>query len=76
MATNQNLPIESILSNHGFASIDDAREANVFHACGACGSIKSCNPGEGRTREEERDLLIANYEGIDECCTDGDDHIL
>lgn len=64
------------LDAHGIASIDDAREQNIFFVCHACGSVKSCTPGEGRTREQERDLLIATYEGMDECCEDGDNSIL
>ena len=76
MTSNQNLTVDEALALHGFASIDDAREANVFHVCHACGSIKTCTPGEGRTREQERDILIATYEGMDECCDDGDDSIL
>jgi len=68
--------VASVLSTHGFASVDDAREANVIFGCLECGSIKSCAPGEGRTREQERDLLFAHYEGIDECCDPGDNFVL
>jgi hypothetical protein len=64
------------LADHGFASIDDAREANVFFVCHECHSIKTCEPAEGQTREEQRDLLIQNFWGMDVCCEDGDDSIL
>lgn len=76
MTNTENPTVESILSAHGFASIDDAREGNVIFGCFECGSIKCCTPGEGRTREQERDILIATYEGIDECCDPGDNFIL
>lgn len=64
----------SILASHGFASIDDAREANVFHVCHACGSIKCCTPAPGQTREEQRDILLDNFDMM--CCEDGDESIL
>jgi hypothetical protein len=76
MTTATESPVLSILASHGFASIDDAREGNVIFVCHECGSIKCCTPGEGRTREQERDILIATYEGIDECCDPGDNSIL
>lgn len=76
MTNTENPTVESILSAHGFASIDDAREANVIFGCFECGSIKSCTPAPGETREEQRDALFANYEGIDECCDPGDNSIL
>lgn len=64
------------LAQHGHASIDDAREAGVFFLCFGCGSVKVCTPAPGQTREEQRDLLIANFEGMDECCDDADNTIL
>lgn len=76
MTSNQNLTVDAALAHHGFASIDDAREANVFFVCHACGSIKTCAPAEGQTREEQRDLLIETFFGMDECCDDGDNSIL
>lgn len=76
-ATNaQQADCLTALSAHGFASIDDAREANVFFVCHKCGSIKTCAPAPGQTREAQRDALIANFEGMDECCDDGDNSIL
>lgn len=76
MTNTENPTVESVLSTHGYASVDDAREEGVFFGCLVCGSIKSCTPGEGRTREQERDLLIATYEGMDECCDPGDNFII
>lgn len=64
------------LSAHNIGSIDDAREAGIFFVCHKCGSVKTCTPAEGQTREEQRDLLIENFEGMDECCEDGDNSIL
>lgn len=76
MTNTENPTVLSVLAAQGFASIDDARAANVFFGCHECGSIKVCDPGKGRTREQERDLLIATYEGMDDCCDPGDNFIL
>lgn len=76
MTTATESPVLSILASHGYASIDDARADNVIFVCHECGSIKSCTPAPGETREEQRDALFANYEGIDECCDPGDNSIL
>jgi hypothetical protein len=76
MTSNQNMTCDEALALAGFASIDDAREANVFFVCHACGSVKVCTPAPGQTREEQRDMLIADFEGMDECCEDGDNSIL
>lgn len=64
----------AVLADHGYASIDDAREDNVIRVCHECGSIMVCTPAEGQTREEQRDLLLDNYDLM--CCEDGDESIL
>lgn len=74
MTTATSTPVLSILASHGFASIDDAREANVFHVCHACGSIKTCTPAPGQTREEQARVLLDNFDMT--CCEDGDESIL
>lgn len=72
MTSNQNLTFEAVLSIHGFASVDDARAENLFHACGACGTVKSCTPAPGQTREEQVTILRENFDLT--CCEDGDDY--
>lgn len=79
MTTTQNATIvtlyptvEAVLALHGIASVDDAREENLFRACGGCGSVQSCTPAEGQTREEQAALLLENYD-LD-CCPDADDY--
>lgn len=75
--TNTEQPtVSSVLAFHGFASIDDAREANVIFGCLECGSIKTCTPAPGQTREQQRDLLFSDLSGVDECCDPGDNFIL
>lgn len=74
MTTTENTsPVLSALAFHGFASIDDAREANVFFVCHECQSIKVCAPAPGETREHQRDMLLADFAGMDECCGDDSD---
>lgn len=59
--------VEAILFQHGFDSIDDAREANVAFGCFECGSIASVTPTEESTREMQRDLIDWS------CCDPGND---
>lgn len=77
MATDtntQSLSLDAVLAHHGYASVDDAREDNIFHACGACGSVKSCTPAPGQTREEQVAVLRENFDLT--CCEDGDDYYM
>lgn len=74
MTNTENHTVESVLSAHGFASIDDAREANVAFGCLGCGSIMSVTPTATSTREQQRDVLHANF--VLSCCDDGDEFLI
>lgn len=63
--------IDFYLAQHGYASVDDAREDNVFHLCYGCGSIQTCTPAEGQTREEQVAILREHLDLT--CCEDADD---
>lgn len=64
--------VMAVLALHGIASVDDAREENLFRACGGCGSVMTCTPAEGQTREAQAAILRENFD-LD-CCPDADDY--
>lgn len=64
------LTVSSVLAHHGFASIDDAREANVAFGCLACGSIAAVTASNEDERAAQRDLIDWS------CCDEGDDFVL
>lgn len=66
--------VEAVLALHGYASVDDAREDNIFRACGGCGTVQSCTPAEGQTREEQAAILRENF--YLDCCPDADDYYM
>lgn len=74
MTNTENPTVESILSAHGFASIDDAREANVAFGCFGCGTIMSVTPTPTSTREQQRDVLHENF--VLACCEEEDEFLI
>ena len=62
--------VASVLALHGFANIDDAREANVSFGCHGCGSIAQVTATNEVERIAQRDLIDWS------CCPDSDDFVL
>ena len=62
--------VATVLSAHGFASVDDAREAMVTFGCLVCGSIASVTPvvPTEAGRIHQRDALLTLMGGDWDCC--------
>lgn len=70
--STQSMSLDAVLAHHNIASVDDARAENLFRACGGCGSVMTCTPAEGQTREAQAAILRENFD-LD-CCPDSDDY--